>query len=86
MVHEINVTSSDYVQAFFKSEDKEKSCEPQGGHSEFRVRQVALDSGVRAHNGTAESPGSAAAGGHGAPTDHNHGTKKASGRPPICFV
>ena len=28
----------------------------------------------------------AAAGGRGAPTDHNRGTKKASGRPPICFV
>ena len=47
---------------------------------------MALDSGVGAHNGSADSPGSAAAGGHGAPTDHNRKTKKASGRPPICFV
>ena len=86
VVHEINVTTSDYAQAFFKSDHKEKSREPQSGRSEFRVRQVALDSGVGAHNGSAESPGSAAAGGRGAPTDHNRGTKKANGRPPICFV
>ena len=86
VVHEINVTTSDYAQAFFKLEDKEKSREPQSGRSEFRVRQVALDSGVGAHNDSAESPGSATAGGRGAPTDHNRGTKKASGRPPICFV
>ena len=86
MVHEINVTTSDYAQAFFKSEDKEKSHEPQSGRSEFRVRQVALDSGVGAYNGSAESPVSAAAGGRGTPADHNRGTKKANGRPPICFV
>ena len=86
VVHEINVTTSDYAQAFFKSEDKEKSREPQGRRSEFCVPQVALNSGVGAHNGRAESPGSAAAGGRGAPTDHNRETKKASGRPPICFV
>ena len=85
VVHEINVTTSDYAQAFFKSEDKEKSREPQSGRSEFRVRQVALDSGLGAHNGN-DSPGSAAAGGRGAPTDHNRGTKKANGRRPICFV
>ena len=78
--------TSDYAQAFFKLEDEEKSREPQSGRSEFRVRQVALDSGVGAHNGSAESPVSAAAGGRGAPTDHNRGTKKASGRPPICFL
>ena len=41
VVHEINVTTSDYAQAFFKSEDKKKSREPQSGRSEFRVRQVA---------------------------------------------
>ena len=46
--HEINVTTSDYAQAFFKSEDKEKSREPQSGRSEFRVHQVALDSGAGA--------------------------------------
>ena len=86
MVHEINVTTSDYAQAFFKSEDKEKSREPQSGISEFRVRQVALDGGIGAHNGSAEFPGSAAASGRGAPTDHNRGTKNANGRPPICFV
>ena len=34
---------------------------------------------------TAESPGSAAARGRGAPADHNRGTKKASG-PLICLV
>ena len=85
-VHEINVTTSDYAQAFFKSEDKEKSREPQSGRSEFRDRQVALDSGIGAHNGSADSPESATAGGHGAPTDHNRGTKKANGRPPIHFV
>ena len=78
--------TSDYAQAFFKSEDKEKLREPQGGRSEFRVRQVALDSGVGAHNGSAEYPGSAVAGGRGAPADHSRGTKKASGRPFICFV
>ena len=86
MVHEINVTTSDYAQAFFKSEDKEKSREPQSGRSEFRVRQVALDSRVGARNGSAGSPGSAAAGGRGAPTDHNRWTMKANGRSPICFV
>ena len=86
VVHEINVTTSDYAQAFFKSEDKEKSREPQSGRSEFRVRQVALDSGVGAHNDSAESPVSVAAGGRGAPTDHNSGTKKANGRPPICLA
>ena len=86
VVHEINVTTSDYARAFFKSEDKEKSRGPQSGGSEFRVRQVALDSGVGARIGSAESPGSAAAGGRGASTDHNRGTKKANGRPPICFV
>ena len=86
VVHEIKVTTSDYAQAFFKSEDKEKLREPPGGRSEFRVRQVALDSGVGAHNGSAESRGSAAACGRGALTDHNRGTKKASGSPPICFV
>ena len=47
---------------------------------------MALDSGVGAHNDSAESLGSAAAGGRGAPTDHNRATKKASGRHPICFV
>ena len=62
VVHEINVTTSDCAQAFFKSEDKKKSREPQSGRSEFRVRQVALDSGVGAHNNSAESPVSAAAG------------------------
>ena len=86
VVHEINVTTSDYAQTFFKSEDKEKSREPQSGRSEYRVRQVALDSGVGARNGSAESPVSAAAGGRGTPADHNRGTKKANGRPPICFV
>ena len=86
VVHEINVITSDYAQAFFKSEDKKKSREPQGGRSEFRVRQVALDSGAGAHNDSAESLVSGAAGGRKAPTDHNRGTKKASGRPPICFV
>ena len=78
VVHEINVTTSNYAQAFFKSEDKEKSRESQSGRSEFRVRQVALDSGVGARNGSAESSVSAAAGGRGAPTDHNRGTKKAN--------
>ena len=42
VVHEINVITSDYVQAFFKSEDKEKSREPQSGRSEFCVRQVVV--------------------------------------------
>ena len=45
---------------------------------------MALDSGEGAHNGSAGSPGSAAAGGRGAPTDHNRGTKKASGT--VLFV
>ena len=85
VVHEINVTTSDYAQAFFKSEDKAKSREPQGGRSEFCVRQVALDSGVGAHNGSAESRGSAAACGRGAPTDHNRGTKKASAPYLFCL-
>ena len=84
VVHEINVTTSAYAQAF--CEDKEKSRQPQGGHSDFRVRQVALDLGVDAHNGSAESPGSAAAGGREATADHSRGTKKACRRPPICFV
>ena len=86
VVHEINVTTSDYAQAFFKSEDKEKSREPQSGRCEFRVRQVALDSRVGAHNGSAESPVSAAAGGRGTPADHNREPKKANEHPPICFV
>ena len=84
MAHEINVTTSDYAQAFFKSDDKEKSREPQSGRSEFRVRQVALDLGVGAHNDSAESSGSAAVGGRGAFTDHNRGTKKLAGA--LLFV
>ena len=47
---------------------------------------MAIDLGEGAQNSSAGSPGSAAAGGRVAPADHNRGTKKASGRPPICFV
>ena len=47
---------------------------------------MAQNSEVGAHNGSAESPGSAAAGGRGASADHNRGTKKASGSPPIFLV
>ena len=38
MALEIEITTSDYAQAFFKSDDKEKPKEQSGGRSEFRVR------------------------------------------------
>ena len=42
---EIEMTTSDYAQAFFKSDDQEKPKEQSGGRGEFRVRQVTVNSG-----------------------------------------
>ena len=44
VVHELGVITSDYAQTFFKSEDKEKTRETNGGRNSVRVRQVAFES------------------------------------------
>ena len=50
IVHEIDMATSDYAQAFFKHEEKEGSREPATGTRDFRVRQVAVETGSRANN------------------------------------
>ena len=50
IVHEIDMTMSDYAQAFFKHEEKEGSREPLTGTRDFRVRQVAVETDSRANN------------------------------------
>ena len=50
IVHEIDMATSDYAQAFFKHEEKEGSREPSTGTRDFRVRQVAVETGSRANN------------------------------------
>ena len=50
IVHEIDMATSDYAQAFFKHEEKEGSREPSTGTRDFRVRQVAVETGCRANN------------------------------------
>ena len=44
------MATSDYAQAFFKHEEKEGSREPSTGTRDFRVRQVAVETGSRANN------------------------------------
>ena len=41
VVHELNTMTSDYAQAFFKSDEKDGSRESTGGTKNVRVRQVA---------------------------------------------
>ena len=50
IVHEIDMATSDYAQAFFKHEEKEGSREPSTGTRDFRVRQVAVKTSSRANN------------------------------------
>ena len=50
IVHEMDMATSDYAQAFFKHEEKEGSREPLTGTRDFRVRQVAVETGCRANN------------------------------------
>ena len=38
VVHEIKMTTSDYAQAFFKSDERDKSRDPMVSRGEFRVR------------------------------------------------
>ena len=49
IVHEIDMATSDYAQAFFKHEEKEGSREPSTGARDFRVRQVAVETSSRAN-------------------------------------
>ena len=50
IVHEIDMATSDYAQAFFKHEEKEGSREPSTGTRDLRVRQVAVETSSRANN------------------------------------
>ena len=50
---EIKMSTSDYAQAFFKSEDKDKSREGVAGRGEFRVRQVAVGNSSSKQSDTA---------------------------------
>ena len=56
VVHEIQVMTSDYVQAFFKSDEREvqreRSCT---GSKIFRVRQVVIEKGIDSRSNQSES-------------------------------
>ena len=44
ILHEFSVMSFDYAQTFFRSEEKDKSCDSGDGRVSVRVRQVAVKS------------------------------------------
>ena len=88
VVHEIGVMTSDYAQAFFKSDEREVAREPSGAKT-FRVRQVAVDNGFDSRPVEVE---------HTSATDEqNQELRFATGQPrearrvnnkspPVCFV
>ena len=88
VVHEIGVMTSDYAQAFFKSDEREVAREPSGAKT-FRVRQVTVDNGFDSRPVEAE---------HTSATDEqNKELRFATGQPrearrvnnkppPVCFV
>ena len=79
---EIKMSTSDHAQAFFKSEDKDKSREGVAGRGEFRVRQVAVGNSSSKQSDTA-SGGSSGVGSSAHPKrEYKSGDKK----PPVCFV
>ena len=83
---EIEMTTSDYAQAFFKSDDKEKPKEQSGGRGEFCVRLVTVnsDGGPRQSNATAGSASETVAT-SGSKSFAGQRSKQLEKRPPICF-
>ena len=79
---EIKMSTSDYAQAFFKSEDKDKSREGVAGRGEFRVRQVAVGNSSSKQSDTASGRSSGAGSSAHPKREYKSGDKK----PPVCFV
>ena len=79
---EIKMSTSDYAQAFFKSEDKNKSREGVAGRGEFRVRQVAVGNSSSKHSDTASGRSSGAGSSAHPKREFKSGDKK----PSVCFV
>ena len=86
MALEIEMTTSDYAQAFLKSDDKEKPGEQSGGRGEFCVRLVTVnsDGGPRQSNATAGSASGTVAT-SGSKSFAGQRSKQPEKRPPICF-
>ena len=84
---EIEMTTSDYAQAFFKSDDKEKPREQSGGRGKFCVCQVTVNSGggPRQSNATAGSASGTVAT-SGSKRFAGRRSKQPEKRPPICFT
>ena len=88
VVHEIDVMTSDYAQAFFKSDEREVAREPSGAKT-FRVRQVAVDNGFDSrpveveHTSATDEQNQELRFATGQPREARHVNNKS---PPVCFV
>ena len=85
---EIEMTTSDYALAFFKSEDKDKTKEQIVGRGEVRVRRAAVGSGSGGQESGTAVCGSEVVGGDGgtcASTRQRREMKQHQKRPPVCF-
>ena len=85
---EIEMITSDYALAFFKSEDKDKTKEQIVGRGEVRVRRAAVGSGAGGQqSGTAgcESGAVSGDGGTCASAGQRHEMKQHEKRRPVCF-
>ena len=79
---EIKMSTSDYAQAFFKSEDKNKTREGVAGRGEFRVGQVAVGNSSSKQSDTASGRSS----GVGSSAHPKREFKSGDKKPPVCFV
>ena len=85
---EIEMTTSDYALAFFKSEDKDKTKEQIVGRGEVRVRRAAVGLGSGGQESGTAVCGSGAVGGDGgtcASTGQRREMRQHQKRPPVCF-
>ena len=82
------MTTSDYAQAFFKSDERDKSRDPVASREEFRVRQVAVvpDSGSQSKSAADFYSGASGNGRAQATSESKRETALPNKRPPIYFV
>ena len=88
VVHEIKMTTSDYAQAFFKSDERDKLRDPVASRGEFRVRQVGVvpDSGSQSKSAADFYSGASGNGRAQATSESKRETALPNKQPPICFV
>ena len=87
-MHEIKMTISDYAQAFFKSDERDKSRDPDASRGKFCVRQVAVvpDSGSESKSVADFYSGASENGRAQTISESKRETALPNKRPLICFV